>query len=125
MSWDNYVTNLISGGLKDVALLDNSGNLLAASPALSNLPVEDRRGIFESLKDPNFARRNGLILGGVRYIVLNASEGCIHTRRGSSGALVYRSKTVVILGIHDEKMQLGNASKLIETTISFLIEQNY
>eukprot|EP01106_Pelomyxa_sp_JSP_P011474 TRINITY_DN3011_c0_g1_i3.p1 TRINITY_DN3011_c0_g1~~TRINITY_DN3011_c0_g1_i3.p1 ORF type:complete len:145 (-),score=63.89 TRINITY_DN3011_c0_g1_i3:111-545(-) len=133
-SWKTYVdTNLVgSGHVTQAAILDaNTGATWAKSAGFPDISAATPMGMKESVylvKDvfnEKTAQEKGIWCGKQKYMTLQVNSRSAYGKALKGGIVIVKTKKAVIVGIYDEKIQPGNATKCVEDLADYLIGVNY
>jgi profilin len=78
-----------------------------------------------AFKDASGIRANGLLIGGVKHIAIRADDRSIYGKKGTGGVVCVKTKQAVMIGMYDEPIQFGEATKVAEALADYLISVNY
>ncbi|KAJ3292958.1 profilin, required for normal timing of actin polymerization in response to thermal stress [Borealophlyctis nickersoniae] len=126
MSWQSYVDSNLVGTKKitKAAIHGHDGSLWATSKGFSIAPQEVQT-LVKGYTDPSGVRANGLHLGGVKYIVIRADDRSIYGKKGTGGVVTVKTKQAVLIGVYEDPIQPGEATKVVEALADYLISVNY
>ncbi|KAL6884174.1 profilin [Trichoderma longibrachiatum] len=131
MSWQAFVdTSLVATGhVAKGAIISIAGDSAwATSPSLTIQPAEmkviaDIVSGNEAASDK--ARAEGLYIAGTRYVVTRVDDGNIYARAGREGVAISASKQAIVIGIHNEGQQAGNATLVVSALADHLKNTGY
>ena len=74
-------------------------------------------------QSPIFA--NGITINGVRYTGIRADERSFYAKKGATGVIAVKTNLAIIIGVHSENIQPGQATTVVEKLADYLIANNY
>ena len=134
MSWQAYVDqNLVgTGKLNKAAIHGHDGTLWATTQGFAVNTVNNNqinpnevKTLASAFKDASGIRASGLHLGGVKYIALRADDRSIYGKKGQGGVVCVKTKQAILIGLYDEPIQPGEATKVVEGLADYLISVSY
>lgn len=124
MSWDQYVTNLTgSGAVAKAAICGLDGSVWAQSPGF-NLKPDEIKKLVDGCKKAD-GLRNGVNVGGTKYIYLQSDESQIQGKKDQTGVSVAKAKTCMIIGTYANGQQPGNCRSQVERIKDYLQDAGY
>ena len=90
--------------------------------------------LIKAFTDASGIRANGLHIGGVKYIALKADDRSVYGKKvkyfykvvqGAGGVVCVKTKQAVLIGVYDEPIQPGEATKVVEGLADYLISVSY
>ena len=125
LSWQPYVdTNLVdTGAVTQAAILGHDGRTWASSAGFVVTPAQGRT-LANAFSNPG-SIRSGFDLDRFHYVTLRADNRSIYGKKVSGGVIAVRTTQAILLGVHNEKIQLGTAANVVEKLADYLIGQGY
>lgn len=96
----------------------------AGSPGFT-VTSEDVKTLMKAFADPSGIRASGLKLAGEKYIALRCDDRSIYGKKGAGGVVCVKTKQAVLIGAYNDKIQPGEATKVVEMLADYLISVNY
>lgn len=126
MAWQPYVDSSLvgSGKISAGAILGHDGSIWASSPSLSMTP-EETKTLTSAFLDPTKIRSEGFKISGVKYITIMSTDKEIYGKLGLCGIFCVKTGRAVVVGLYDDKMVSGEASKVVGSLADYLISVNY
>ncbi|CAO3690231.1 unnamed protein product [Umbelopsis ramanniana] len=126
MSWQAYVDNNLigSGQITQAGIYGIQGGQWAASPSF-NVTASELQFINQGFGDPAVLQANGLRVNGVKYLFLRSDDRSIYGKKGNDGVVIVKTTQAVLIGLYDDKVTPGNATKVVEGLADYLISVNY
>ncbi|KAJ4864753.1 profilin domain-containing protein [Trichoderma breve] len=130
MSWQAFVdTSLVgTGHITKGAIISIAGDSAwASSPELTIQPAEmkviaDIVAGNQAAIDKAYAE--GIHVAGVRYVLTKTADD-IYARAGRDGVCITPSKQAIVVGIHNEAVQAGNATSVVAALADHLKKTGY
>lgn len=119
---DLLKTNLLeTGAVRAGAILSQSGVSYANSPNLIITPVEIQKfkNVYSSQKIP----ATGLPISGTPHAVLSVSPTTITTKYGQLGAVLVKTKLLIIVGIFEFPQQPKVANEAVTKLANYFSSQ--
>ncbi|KIM27850.1 hypothetical protein M408DRAFT_329782 [Serendipita vermifera MAFF 305830] len=80
-------------------------SLWGSSPGF-NLSAEEQKAIATAFTNIDQLQVNGIKLAGVKYVLIGGGDDqVIQAKKGASGAVLYRTKQAVLVGVYDPPIQ--------------------
>ena len=106
-------TSLIGGGFKGGAILKLDGTVDASK----NLTVtaEESTKLVAAFKNPSQTLPS-VVIASAKYVIVRKGEAFLYGKKASGvgGAVCVATNSYIIIGVHDEMMQPGQASTVLE-----------
>ncbi|KAL6496989.1 hypothetical protein OROGR_028918 [Orobanche gracilis] len=110
--------------LTAAAIIGLDGNVWAQSSSFPKFTPKEFGDIVEDFKDPGSLAPTGLLLGGVKYMVIQGEPNAvIRGKKGSAGITIKKTGLALIFGIYEEPMTPGQCNILVERLGDHLLEQ--
>ncbi|PNP52212.1 hypothetical protein THARTR1_07421 [Trichoderma harzianum] len=71
------------------------------------------------------AYAEGLYIAGQRFVLTRVDEGDLYARSGREGVAIAASKLAIVVGIHGETHQAGNATLVVTALADHLKKTGY
>ncbi|PTB70833.1 Profilin/allergen [Trichoderma citrinoviride] len=100
----------------------------ATSPDLTIQPAEMKVIADIVSKDKaavDKAYAEGLYIAGQRYVLTRNDDEGIYARAGKSGVAIAAAKSAIVIGIHAENVQAGNATLVVSALADHLKKSGY
>ncbi|EHK21313.1 uncharacterized protein TRIVIDRAFT_70330 [Trichoderma virens Gv29-8] len=131
MSWQAFVdTSLVgTGNIAKGAILSLAGDSAwATSTDLTIQPAEMK--VIADIVSKNAdaeakAYAEGLYIAGQRFVLTRVDEGDLYARAGREGVAIAASKQAIVVGIHSETTQAGNATLVVTALADHLKKTGY
>jgi profilin len=127
MSWQQYVdehlmVDLPHGGrLSSAAIVGQDGGIWASSPGFPDVTPEEVDALVAGLADQGAVATTGLILAGVKYLVIPGDPGAVlRGKKGPDGVTVKKTETALVVGFYGAGAQPGDATGCIEALGDYL-----
>jgi profilin len=114
MSWQDYVDEICKVCTAGGAILGHDGRLWAGKAGFSLKADEPNRIVDALLTDPFQVTRQGIWIGGVKYLALKADENSIYGGRTAGGCVIVKTKKTILIGVYDESTAPGEATRAVE-----------
>ncbi|KAG2179163.1 hypothetical protein INT43_002013 [Umbelopsis isabellina] len=126
MSWQAYVdTNLLgSGQITQAGIYGAQGGQWAASNGFQVTPTE-LQAIQQGFSDSSNLQANGVRINNVKYMFLRSDDRSIYGKKGNDGVVIVKTVQAILVGVYDDKVTPGNATKVVEGLADYLISVNY
>lgn len=126
MSWQEYVDESMveTGKISKGAIIGLDGSVWAISPEL-NITEEEINNFISSFSDPSSIREHGLYISTEKYLAIRCDDRSVYGKNKGSGCICVKTESAILIGIYEEGMVAGDASKTIEELADYLIEQGY
>ena len=130
MSWQAYVDNNLvgSGQITAGAILGLDGSQWARSAKFPNLDTATKEAMVlvkENFEKAGNAQSKGIIVGKQKYMCVRADPRSVYGKAPKGGIVCVKTGKAVIVGIYDETIQTGNATKVVEDLADYLISVGY
>ncbi|XP_071491157.1 profilin-1B-like [Diadema antillarum] len=121
---DDYIdkTLMSSGNLQHAAIAGLDGQIWASSDDFKITPAEVGM-LIRGFTTGDSLRQNGLLIGGVKYILLQADDSVVLGRKQQTGVCAGKSSTAVVIGVYGADHVAGNANKAVQSLAQYLIGQ--
>ncbi|KAJ9048392.1 profilin, required for normal timing of actin polymerization in response to thermal stress [Entomophthora muscae] len=115
MSWQSYVDDQLigTGRICKAAIIGHDG-----------FPQEGA-SIVAGFANADALREKGLHINSEKYFLIGADDRSIKGKQGQNGVFCVKTKQCVLIGVHDQDTQPGQASMVIEKLADYLIEVGY
>ncbi|KAL7950062.1 profilin [Trichoderma barbatum] len=133
MSWQAFVdTSLVATGhVTKGAIISIAGDSAwASSPSLTIAPAEMK--VIADIVSGNQgsidkAYADGLYIAGQRFVLTrtDAETATAYARAGREGVAITASKQAIVVGIHGEAQQAGNATLVVDALATHLKGTGY
>ncbi|KAL6807893.1 profilin [Trichoderma sp. SZMC 28013] len=130
MSWQAFVdTSLVATGhIAKGAIISIAGDSVwATSPELT-IQAAELKAIADIVAGNQAAidkaYAEGLYVGGQRF-VLTKTQDDVYARAGREGVCITPSKAAIVVGIHGETAQAGNATSVVAALADHLKKTGY
>ena len=120
MSWQAYVDQLTGQGLAAASLHGLNGQRWAASAG--GATDDEAKQILAALSS---GATGQLKINGTSYITLRNNEGTVYGKQGSGGYCAAKSGTAIVIGVYNDKLQPGQANKIVEGIADYLRNSGY
>ncbi|KAJ3383484.1 profilin, required for normal timing of actin polymerization in response to thermal stress [Lobulomyces angularis] len=126
MSWQQYVdSNLVgTGKILKAAIHGHDGNVWATTKGFS-VSTTEMKTLADAFLDASGIRAGGIHLAGVKYFALTCNDRSIYGKKGAGGVICVKTKQAILIGVYDEPVQPGEATKVVENLADYLISVNY
>ncbi|KAJ2956249.1 hypothetical protein NQZ79_g7873 [Umbelopsis isabellina] len=126
MSWQAYVdTNLLgSGQITQAGIYGAQGGQWAASSGFQVSPTE-LQAIQQGFSDSSNLQASGVHVNNVKYMFLRSDDRSIYGKKGNGGVVIVKTVQAILVGVYDDKVTPGNATKVVEGLADYLISVNY
>ncbi|CAO3663572.1 unnamed protein product [Umbelopsis vinacea] len=126
MSWQAYVDNNLigSGQITQAGIYGLQGGQWAASSGFSVTPAE-LQTIQQGFGDAAVLQANGVRVNGIKYMFLRSDDRSIYGKKGNDGVVIVKTTQAILIGVYDDKVTPGNATKVVEGLADYLISVNY
>ncbi|KAI9221742.1 profilin [Blastocladiella britannica] len=126
MSWQTYVdVNLCgTGKVTKGAIFGLDKSTWAVTPGLE-VQATELDALLQAFKDPSGIRANGLRLAGQKHIALKCDDRSIYAKLGTGGLVAVKTNQAIVIGLYDQSIQPGEATKVVEGLADYLISVNY
>ena len=138
MSWQPYVENLTTAGLKAAALVGLPNAVWAKSAEFPNATPQELSALAGGFaSDPRTGSSlsaTGATIGGVKFAVVMADADCIQLKEknvnnaehfDARGVFVYKCNKCMVIGLHDKTLQAGAAKNAVGKVKDYLTSQQY
>ncbi|KAL7963072.1 Profilin/allergen [Trichoderma compactum] len=131
MSWQAFVdTSLVATGhIAKGAIISLAGDSAwASSPELTIQPAEMKAIadiVAKNQASIDKAYAEGLYIAGQRFVLTRVDEGDLYARAGREGVAIAASKQAIVVGIHPETAQAGNATLVVTALADHLKKTGY
>ncbi|KAL6829704.1 profilin [Trichoderma camerunense] len=130
MSWQAFVdTSLVATGhIAKGAIISIAGDSAwASSPELTIQPAEMK--VIADIVSNNQAAIDkaygeGIHVAGVRYVLTRTGDD-VYARAGRDGVCITPSKQAIVVGIHNDTQQAGNATSVVAALADHLKKTGY
>lgn len=102
-----------------------SGRQRPATSSGFGLKSGEAAAIVSPYKNPSGGFSTGVTVNGVKYTMIKADERSIYGKRNAAGAVLVRTRTSVLIGVHDGTRQPGHAAFAVEKLGDHLIDNGY
>ncbi|KAI8913521.1 profilin [Gorgonomyces haynaldii] len=126
MSWQAYVdTNMVgTGKVSKAAIYGHNGQAWATSQGF-HVSDTEIQVIVNAFKDASQIRASGIHVNGEKYFALRADDRSVYGKKGTSGLVCVKTKQAILIGVYNEPVQFGEATKVVEALADYLISVNY
>ncbi|KAI3646735.1 hypothetical protein MP228_009663 [Amoeboaphelidium protococcarum] len=126
MSWQAYVDQNLVGTQKvtKAAIHGLDGTPWATSAGFSVKP-DEVKNIVKAFSDASGIRASGLHVAGEKYIAIKTDDRSVYGKKGACGTCCVKTKQAVLIGVYDDKIQPGEAAKIVEALADYLISVQY
>ncbi|KAI3640767.1 hypothetical protein MIR68_001645 [Amoeboaphelidium protococcarum] len=123
MSWQAYVDQNLVGTQKvtKAAIHGLDGTPWATSAGFSVKP-DEVKNIVKAFSDASGIRASGLHVAGEKYIAIKTDDRSVYGKKGACGVCCVKTKQAVLIGVYDDKIQPGEAAKIVEALADYLIK---
>merc|ERR1712087_397301 len=127
MAWQAYVdNNLTSAGCATSAgIYDLNGNPWAYSPGFAAQVAEVAAISAAMGSDPTSLAGTGVVIAGVKYMFIRGDADCVIGKKGTSGVVVHKCKTCVVVSYHDEKIKSEQCNNVTARLSDYLKDNNF
>ncbi|XP_041483337.1 profilin-2-like [Lytechinus variegatus] len=120
----NYVDKILmaSGNLTHAALVGLDGAIWAASDDFK-ISSGEAGFLIRGLSTAESLRENGVLIGGVKYVLLRAEDSCVLARKEGTGVCVGKSSTALVIGVYGKDHVPGKANTTVQDLAQYLVGQ--
>ena len=125
--WQQYIdSNLVGSGHMHSACILGLADGGYWAYGGDHVPQPDEAAhIIKAVNNPDFARENGIRIGGQKYFTLRADKGLIYCKLGAGGATIAAGAQAVVIGVYGEGQAPGDCNVTVEGIAKYLKEQGY
>ena len=120
MSWQAYVDQLTGQGLVAASLHGLNGQKWAGSA--NSASDAEAAAIASALSTGSTNQQK---IAGTSYITLRNTAEAFYGKQGAGGFVAAKSNTAVVIGVYNEKLQPGQANKIVEGIADYLRNSGY
>ncbi|CAL0332409.1 unnamed protein product [Lupinus luteus] len=120
-------TNIDRNSLSAAAFIGHDGSAWAHSSNFPKFNAEEIKAIVKGFDEPKILVKNGLYLGGTKYIVIQGESGAVINAKQQcgSGISVKKTKKALVIGIYEEPIAPEECSRVVEKLGDYLISQGF
>ncbi|XP_003728805.1 profilin-2-like [Strongylocentrotus purpuratus] len=120
----NYIdkTLMASGNLTHAAIVGLDGAIWATSDDFK-ISAGEVGFLIRGLATAESLRENGVLIGGVKYVLLRADDNAVLARKQGTGVCVGKSSTALVIGVYGTDHVAGKANNTVQELAQYLIGQ--
>eukprot|EP00090_Calanus_glacialis_P044323 TRINITY_DN7896_c0_g1_i1.p1 TRINITY_DN7896_c0_g1~~TRINITY_DN7896_c0_g1_i1.p1 ORF type:complete len:127 (-),score=26.53 TRINITY_DN7896_c0_g1_i1:221-601(-) len=126
MSWQSYVDDqLISTKvIKSAAIAGHDGNIWASSAGFA-VTAEELKSLLGKYASTEQMAMNGIMIGGVKYMFLSATDRVVRAKKGTSGVHCIKTVQALIVCLYEDPVVPEQAATVTEKLGEYLISVGY
>ncbi|EGD79579.1 profilin [Salpingoeca rosetta] len=127
MSWQQYVDQhlIATGKVSKAAIHGLDGNPWATSAGFTVAPAE-AAALARAFGDPQPLYQTGIVLNGVKYMFLRATDRSLLGRKGGdAGCIVVKTNQALLIGVYEGGLQGGDCNNVVEKLADYLASVGY